>query len=225
MRILLIEDEVELASAIQSALEKRKMVVDYVSTLSMACYAMNEVMYKLVLLDRKLPDGDGLSIIPNLRSSSPGVAIIVLSAICDVTARVEGLDAGADDYLAKPFSMDELLARLRALDRRPAVLREPEACIGRLVFDFEAKEASVDGERLGLQRRELLVLQALIERRGKTVRRESLSTQVYGFDRDIASNALDSHVSNLRRKLDHADAGVEIHAMRGIGYLVRAKDA
>ncbi|MEW6340604.1 MAG: response regulator transcription factor [Paraburkholderia sp.] len=225
MRILLIEDEMELASAIQSALEKRRMAVDHVSTLSTARYAINEVTYKLALLDRKLPDGDGISIIPHLRASAPGVAIIVLSAMCDVTARVEGLDAGADDYLPKPFSMDELVARLRALDRRPAVLRDPQESIGRLVFDFEAKEALVNGERLALQRRELLVLQALIERRDKTVRRESLSTQVYGFERDIASNALDSHVSNLRRKLDHADAGVEIHTMRGIGYLIRAKDA
>jgi two-component system OmpR family response regulator len=224
MRILLIEDELELASAIQSALQRRKMAVDHVSTLSTARYAMDEVAYKLVLLDRKMPDGDGISIIPYLRSSAPGVAIIVLSAVGDVTARVEGLDAGADDYLAKPFSMDELMARMRALDRRPAVLREPQTSIGRLVFDFEAKEASVDGECFALQRRELLVLQTLIERPGKTVRRESLSTQAYGFERDIASNALDSHVSNLRRKLDHANAGVEIHTVRGIGYLVRAKN-
>ncbi|WP_144153264.1 response regulator transcription factor [Paraburkholderia sp. BCC1885] len=225
MRILLIEDEIELASAIQSALEKRKMAVDHVSTLGTARYAITDVPYKLVLLDRKLPDGDGISIIPHLRASAPGVAIIVLSAISDVTARVAGLDAGADDYLAKPFSMDELMARLRALDRRPALLREPQTAMGRMVFDFEAKEASVDGARLGLQRRELLVLQALLERRGKTVRRESLEAEVYGFERDIASNALDSHVSNLRRKLEQAEAGVEIHTMRGIGYLLREKDA
>lgn len=225
MRILLIEDETELASAIVSALEKRKMAVDHVPTLGMARYVVSEVTYKLVLLDRKLPDGDGISIIPHLRASTPGVAIIVLSAISDVGARVQGLEAGADDYLAKPFSMDELAARLRALERRPSALREPQIGIGRLVFDFDASEASVDGVRIGLQRRELRVLRVLVERRGKTVRREALVTEVYGFERDIASNALDSHVSNLRRKLDQAGAGVDIHAMRGIGYLMREKDA
>jgi two-component system, OmpR family, response regulator len=220
MRILLIEDELELASAIESALGKRNIVVDCVPSLSEARYAIRECQYKVVLLDRGLPDGDGLTAIPDLRALAPDIPVIVLTAAGEIAARCEGLNAGADDYLAKPFSMDELTARLRALARRAPVMQSHKVTLGVLEVDLASLAATVRGEQLDLRRRELLALQALVENVGKTVRREQLIARVYGLDEDIQSNALDAHISRLRSKLALCDAGVEIRPVRGIGYLL-----
>jgi two-component system, OmpR family, response regulator len=221
MRVLLIEDEIELAGAVRSALEHERFVVDHVDTIALAEAAAKQGSHDLVLLDRTLPDGDGLRLIPQLRADNPGVPVIVMSALGELSDRVSGLDEGADDYLSKPFALEELLARIRAVRRRPNGLAGEPILVGRLAFDTEYEEASVSGTRMDLPRRELRVLSALIRRRGRTVLRESLEKAVYGFDDDIQSNSLDSHVSRLRRKLADADAGVEIHAIRGVGYLLR----
>ena len=220
MRILLIEDELELALAIESALGKRNIAVDCVSSLSEARYAIRECQYKVVLLDRLLPDGDGLTAIPDLRAAAPGIPVIVLTAAGEIAARVEGLDAGADDYLAKPFSMDELTARLRALARRAPIMQTHKVTVGALEIDLVSLTAHVRGEPLGLRRRELLALQALVESAGKTVQRDQLIARVYGLGEDIQSNALDAHISRLRSKLTLHDAGIEIRPARGIGYLL-----
>lgn len=222
MRILLIEDEFEFANTLRGALEREQFIVDHADRLAMAREATRSFSYDLVLLDRTLPDGDGLSIIPVLRASNPGLPIIVLSAKGEVLDRVAGLDEGADDYLIKPFALDEMFARIRAIRRRPAELGEEEIRVGALVFDLTNEEATVRGIRLDLARRELLVLGSLVKRRGRTVQREALDQAVYGFDDDVQSNTLDSHVSRLRRKLFEAGAGIEIHAIRGVGYLLRA---
>lgn len=220
MRILLIEDELELASAIGSALGKRNIAVDCVSSLSEARYAIRECQYRVVLLDRLLPDGDGLTAIPDLRAAAPGIPVIVLTAAGEIAARVEGLDAGADDYLAKPFSMDELTARLRALARRAPIMQTHKVTVGALEIDLVSLSATVRGEPLGLRRRELLALQALVESAGKTVQRDQLIARVYGLGEDIQSNALDAHISRLRSKLALHDAGIVIRPIRGIGYLL-----
>ena len=136
--------------------------------------------------------------------------------------RVRGLDAGADDYLGKPFAVEELLARLRALLRRPAETRQELLQVARLRFDLAHREASVAGHRMELPRRELLALELLMRRGGRTVLREALERAVFGFDVEIQSNALDTHVSRLRRKLADTGAGVEICGIRGVGYLLRA---
>lgn len=222
MRILLIEDEFEFADTLRGALEREQFIVDHADRLAMAREATRSFSYDLVLLDRTLPDGDGLSIIPVLRASNPGLPIIVLSAKGEVLDRVAGLDEGADDYLIKPFALDEMFARIRAIRRRPAELGTEEIRVGALVFDLTNEEATVRGIRLDLARRELLVLGSLVKRRGRTVQREALEQAVYGFDDDVQSNTLDSHVSRLRRKLFEAGAGIEIHAIRGVGYLLRA---
>lgn len=221
MRILLVEDELQLAGTLRAALERERFVVDFADRLSTAREAAALAAFELVLLDRTLPDGDGLSLVPVLRASNPGLAIIVLSARGDVSDRVTGLDEGADDYLIKPFSLDELLARIRAVRRRPADLANDEVRAGSLIFDLTNEEATVAGMRLDLPRRELRVLAALIRRRGRTVLRETLEQSVFGFDDEVQSNTLDSHISRLRRKLADAGAGVEIHAIRGVGYLLR----
>ncbi|MET4088125.1 DNA-binding response OmpR family regulator [Bradyrhizobium sp. S3.5.5] len=221
MRILLVEDEAEMAGALASALKRYDMIVDHVPTLAEAEEAISADVHAAVLLDRQLPDGDGLALIPKLRARADGVPIIVLTARGELADRVAGLDSGADDYLAKPFAVEELLARLRAVLRRPAGVQPDIIRAGRLAFDFGHREASVDGAPLELPRRELLVLEALVRRMGRTVLRSALEEAVYSFDDEIQSNALDTHVSRLRRKLAEADAYVEIHGIRGVGYLLK----
>lgn len=221
MRVLLIEDELELAEALRGALQRERFVVDHADCLSVAREAALLAPFDLVLLDRTLPDGDGLSLVPALREKHPGLHIIVLSARGEVSDRIAGLDEGADDYLVKPFSLDEMFARIRAIKRRPVDLAAEEICAGCLVYNLANDDVAVGGVELELPRRELRVLAALIKRRGRTVLRETLEQAVYGFDDEVQSNALDSHVSRLRRKLADANAGIEIHAIRGVGYLLR----
>lgn len=222
VRILLVEDEIEFANTLLGALARELFVVDHADRLAMAREAVLSNSYDLVLLDRTLPDGDGLSLVPALRAENPGLPIIVLSARGEVLDRVAGLDEGADDYLIKPFALEELFARIRAVRRRPVDLGVEEIRVGALVFDMTNDEARVGEVRLVLARRELRVLATLVKRRGRTVLRESLEQAVYGFDDEVQSNTLDSHISRLRRKLTEADAGIEIHAIRGVGYLLRA---
>jgi DNA-binding response OmpR family regulator len=220
MRILLVEDELDLARALTSALERHSILVDHVSTLEMALEAVRSGVHSIMVLDRKLPDGDGLSIIPDVRRNQSGLPIIILSALGAPEHRIEGLETGADDYLAKPFVVDELVARIRALMRRPAMIADLGVTVGKLSFNLDDGTATIGGQALTLTRREVLALEVLVRRAGRTVARGALEEAVYGFDDEIASNTLDAHISRLRRKL--APAGVEIHSIRGIGYLLRA---
>lgn len=224
MRILLVEDEPEMARLIATAFARHGIVVDHAPNLAIAREAILGGVHDAVVLDRKLPDGDGLSLIPDLRrpgtpAAEGAVPVIVLSALGSLDQRLAGLDTGADDYLPKPFSVDELLARLRAVMRRPARLAPSVATLGPLAFNLDERSVTLDGAPLDLPRRELLALEALMRRAGRTVSRPALEEAVYGFDDEIASNSLDAHISRLRRKL--APAGIEIHAMRGLGYLLR----
>lgn len=220
MRILLVEDEMNMAAVLTAALSRHDIVVDHARTLEIAEEACRSGVHDAVLLDRKLPDGDGLTLIPLIRREQAGMPIIVLSALGSPEHRVAGLDDGADDYLAKPFSTDELLARLRAVMRRPALMGESAVNVGQLRFNLTERQAEVADKPLDLTRRELLALEILVRRSGRTVSRTAIEEAVYGYDDQIASNSLDAHISRLRRKLE--GAGVEIHAIRGLGYLLRA---
>jgi DNA-binding response OmpR family regulator len=222
VRILVVEDEAEMAFALSAALKKYDMTVDRAATLAEAGEVVATSVHDAILLDRRLPDGDGLDLISNIRARGIQVPVIVLTARGDLSDKVAGLNGGADDYLAKPFAIEELVARLRAVLRRPADLHSDILRLGALNFDVGHSEADVDGRPLDLPRRELLVLQALMRRMGRTVLRSSLEAAVYGFDDEVQSNALDTHVSRLRRKLAGANAGVEIHGIRGVGYLLRS---
>lgn len=221
MRLLLVEDEPQMAEAISTALHQYDIIVDIAPTLDFARHAVRENVHDIIILDRQLPDGDGIELIAFLRNLKITIPVIVLTALGSIADRVTGLDGGADDYLAKPFAVEELLARIRALMRRPAHVAPMIARIGRLEFSLENREARINGQVIDLPRRELLVLETLIRRQGRTVLRSALEEAVYAFDDEIQSNALDSHVSRLRKKLADNDAGVEIHGIRGVGYLLR----
>lgn len=221
MRLLLVEDEPELASALTAALERHDAIIDHVSTLALGMVAVDDQVHDVVLLDRQLPDGDGIELLHYLRKRAISVPVIVLTARGSLNDRVDGLDHGADDYVAKPFAVEELLARIRAVLRRPAHKPAAQIRIGQLIFDLDAREARVGDDKLDLRRRELLALEALVRRQGRTVLRSTLEEAVYSYDDEIASNALDSHVSRLRKKLAESESGVEIHGIRGVGYLLR----
>lgn len=221
MRILLVEDDLSLAQALQGALGRHGLIVDIVHTLANAGCALKLSVHDLLVLDRGLPDGDGVAFIATARRLSPALPIILLTARGEVAERVDGLNGGADDYIVKPVAVDELLARIRAIARRPTAVALPSATIGALTFDFTARDAIVDGQPLPLPRRQLLILETLVYRQGRTVQRESLHDAVYGLGDEIQSNALDAHVSKLRRALKEAEAGVEIAVIRGVGYLLK----
>ena len=224
MRILLVEDEPQLAAATASRLTREGFVVDQIGTLGDAIEAVMTTQYRLVLLDRRLLDGDGLSLLPVLRTRAAAPPVIVLTALDDIPDRVAGLDAGADDYLIKPFAFDELLARMRVLLRRDGhAAPMPQVTVGRLVYDLSARQPSVNGRSLALPRRELAILDVLMRRAGRVVMREHLESQVYGFDDDIRSNALEAHVSRLRKHLTDVNAGVVVDGIRGVGYMLRAE--
>ena len=221
MRILLVEDEPEMVSALRAALRRHDMVVDHAGSLLEAEDFVAVDGYDAILLDRQLPDGDGLTLVPKLRAARNTTPVLMLTARGDTADKVDGLDMGADDYLAKPFAFEELLARLRALLRRPAAIETQTIRAGHLSLAVGHREASIRGAPLALPRRELLVLEALMRRTGRMVQREALMEAVFGLDDQIQSNALDTHVSRLRRKLTEADSGVVINGIRGVGYLLR----
>ena len=221
MRLLLIEDERELANALAAALGRHGIVIDHAVYLADAFELTLQNTYDAILLDRRLPDGEGLTFIPKLRRAGVDTPVIVLTARNEPMERVEGLDLGADDYLGKPFLIEELMARVRALLRRPPALEEQTIRVGRLHIDPLHLHVMAGAVPLDLPRRELLVLQALARRKGKTVLRSTLEEAVYNYEEEIQSNALDAHISRLRKRLADAGAGVMIHNIRGVGYLLR----
>jgi len=221
MRLLLVEDEPDMAALLRTALEKHDFVTDCAPSIEIAIEAIETVAHDLVILDRQLGDGDGASLIAYLRKRRPNVPIVILSARGSANDRVEGLNLGADDYLPKPFEISELVARLRAVLRRPSQVTSKPLSIGNLSFDLNQGEVFINGERLELPRREYLVLESLMRRAGRTVRRGVLEEEVYGSDDEIASNSLEAHISRLRRKLTAAGASVTIHPVRGVGYLLK----
>lgn len=221
MRVLLVEDEPEMAAAIRTVLERDGYVVDQVTSLAELREVVSLTQAEVVLLDRTLPDGDGIVAITDLRREVRGAPVIVITARAHVSDRVAGLDAGADDYLPKPFAMEEMLARIRAVRRRPNAIPQQLVELGGLVYDMNNDEALVRGQRLDLPRRELRVLATLMRRRGRTVLRRTLEEAVYGLDDEVQPNALDPHISRLRKRLVEVEAQVEIHTIRGVGYLLR----
>lgn len=225
MHVLLVEDNPSLLELVRSHLKKIGHTVDRVQTLSDALMLASDGDHDMVLLDLGLPDGDGLSVLRELRRKGNLVPVIVLSARGTLDDRISSLDAGADDYMIKPFNLDELVARIRAIERRGTSRREQRLACGNLVFDERSHQAAVDGVHLNLRRREAALLIVLMRRAGELVHRDQLISSLYAFDEEIGSNALDVHVHHLRRRLAEAKASVTIETVRGLGYALRGHNA
>ena len=179
--------------------------------------------YDVAILDLGLPDGDGIEVLSTARRSGLVIPFLLLTARDTVDDRVLGLNAGADDYLTKPFAMDELVARTKALLRRPGLALGVILEAGNIQFDSVGREVLVAGKPLSLPRKELDVLEHLMRRAGRVVPKTVLEDKLYGAGDELESNAIPVHVSHLRRKLIAAGASLEIHTIRGVGYLLEEK--
>jgi DNA-binding response OmpR family regulator len=217
MRLLLIEDDAPLARGISAALAQNGHEVDVAPTFTRARGLARTGGYGMAILDLGLPDGDGIDLLLDVRRAGLAFPILILSARDRLEDRVRGLDAGADDYLVKPFSLRELEARLRALSRRGET-QPPAFRLGRLSLDPGDGQAWVGGERLDLTPRELAILEALLARANRIVAKQALFDAVFPAHTDAAPNALEVQVSRLRHKLRRS--GVAIRSVRGLGYRI-----
>ena len=224
MRILVVEDDVGIADGLQANLQQRGYAVDRCDTLAHAWAALQAEPFDAVLLDLGLPDGDGGTLLQRLRQASaapgglpaPDTPVLIMTARDEVQQRIAGLDLGADDYLVKPFDVDELEARLRALLRRAAGRASSAIRHGALEVDPAARTVLRDGVPVDLSPREFAVLLVLLESRGRVQSRQQLEARLYNWQDAIESNAVEVHVHHLRRKLGSA----LIHTMRGVGYFI-----
>lgn len=223
-RLLVIEDNDRLAALIAESLGPRGYACDIAHSLADAEAALAVACFDAIILDLGLPDGDGLDWLRARKHAGEPPAII-LTARDALEDRVKGLDAGADDYLAKPFSVDELAARLRALLRRPGRRVDPLLKVGGLSYDVAARIAAAGDRPIDLARREADLLELLMRRAGQVVRRQSIEDALYSFDEPVTPNAIEAIVSRLRRKLDEAGLTGQLHTVRGVGYLLREGDS
>jgi two-component system OmpR family response regulator len=214
VRILLVEDDTALASAVCSYLEAKAFVVDVAPGLAEARAALSAVQYAAVLLDLHLGDGDGLSLLPTVRALRDRPIVIVLTARDQVTDRIRGLDAGADDYLIKPYDPAELLARLRAVERRRSSSSSPVLLLGTLEIDLGRDMVRKDGMPVTLTQKEWALLRVMATRPDRIHTRENLADALYGFGDEADSNTLEVFISRLRRKLGRN----HIQTLRGLGY-------
>jgi two-component system response regulator QseB len=218
MRLLLVEDDSMIGAAAQQGLRHEGHTVDWVRDGLAAEAAVAGGVYDLVLLDLGLPKKDGLSILRGWRAKGSAVPVLIITARDAVSDRVAGLDAGADDYLVKPFDLDELSARVRAVLRRRTGRNEAVVRVGALEIDTAARRVRLKGEEVTLSAREYALLEALADRPGAYLSRAQLEERLYGWDEEIASNAVEVHIHGLRKKLD-PDL---IRNVRGLGYTLAA---
>ena len=220
MRLLVIEDEVRIAEILRQSLGKVGFAVDAVASCADAWAALGVGAYDAIILDLGLPDGDGLTLLGNVRSGGNQTPTLVLTARDAIEDRVSGLDAGADDYLVKPFAMSELIARTKALLRRPGGALGTTLKAGNVEFDTIGRDVTIGSAPLLLPRRESAILEHLMRRLGRLVPKVVLEEKLYGIDDELESNAIPVHIHHLRRKLVDAGADAEIHTVRGLGYLL-----
>lgn len=224
MRIAIIEDNESVARGIAYRLADRGHASDIVQDGLQADEFLRGDGNEIIILDIDLPGLDGVSVLRNLRRRGDMRPVLLLTAKADTRDRVEGLDAGADDYLVKPFEMDELEARIRALSRRKGTEVRNEFRIGTLVFDLTDRSVTGKGDALDIPRRELAVLEILMRDAGKVVAKEKVLEHLYGMGSDVDASAVEVHVSRLRKRL--RGFGVEISTLRGLGYrLTRTGEA
>ncbi len=217
MRLLLVEDDSMIGKSLQQGLKQDGYAVDWVRDGQAAKLALQDAEYALMLLDLGLPRVSGRELLAELRRQKNPIPVLIITARDSVTDRVEGLDAGADDYLVKPFSFEELAARIRALLRRPGGAAEPIIGHGALAVQPATHEVLLHGKPVHLSGREYALLEALLRRPGMPLSRAQLEQSVYGWDDEVGSNAVEVHIHSLRRKL-----GPDwIENVRGVGYRIR----
>ena len=220
MRILLIEDNLELARLLTESLAARGISADVVGTAADARIAIANIRYAALVLDLGLPDDDGMTVLKELRRAIDPTPVLVLTARGSVDDRVAGLRNGADDYLVKPFAIEELIERINALLRRPGQLLGSSLNLANLTFDTEGRQVFVDGKAYAFSSRELSVLELLLRRQGRVVPKKNVEDQIFGMSSDVASNAVEVYVSRLRKQLVLSRARLQIHTIRGVGYLI-----
>jgi two-component system, OmpR family, response regulator QseB len=221
VRILVVEDDPILLDGLSVGLSLHRMAVDGVSSCQDACAAVATTTYSAIVLDIMLPDGSGFDVLRYMRQRNDATPVLLLTARDAVGDRVAGLDQGADDYLGKPFDLDEVAARLRALDRRAAGRTSLKLVFRTLVLDPVTSEVTLNGEPVVLSRREFAILLALMRRPGVVCSRSQLEESLYGWQEDVGSNAVEVHIHNLRTKIGRQF----IQTLRGFGYRMRSEAA
>jgi two-component system response regulator QseB len=218
MRLLLVEDDTMIGEAVRQGLRKQGLTVDWVQDGALAKAALTTETFDMVLLDLGLPKLDGLQVLRWLRGSGHKTPVLILTARDSVDDRIKGLDAGADDYIVKPFDFDELAARVRAVLRRQSGRAENIIEHLGIALDPASHQVTRDGKPVNLSHREFALLEALLERPGQVLSRTQLEERLYGWGEEVESNAVEVHIHNLRKKL-----GAEyIQNVRGVGYRVRS---
>jgi DNA-binding response OmpR family regulator len=223
MKILIIEDEQRLARLLKQGLEEQGFAVDLAHDGAEGQYQAEQYPYDAVVLDLMLPEVDGLAILKNLRGQGNDVPVLIVTARGDVEDRIRGLNLGADDYLAKPFDLEELIARLRALIRRSRGQSSPLIAVGDLVIDSNARTVSRAGQGISLSSREYNLLHYLALNSGRVVSRTELIEHVYATDYEWDSNVIEVYISYLRSKIDKGFSSPLIHTVRGAGYILKAE--
>lgn len=216
MRLLLAEDDTLLGDGIRTGLSQEGYTVDWVQDGLAADVALKTESYELMVLDLGLPKMTGIDVLKKLRVRKDDLPVLILTARDTVDDRVEGLDAGADDYLIKPFDLDELTARLRALIRRHGGRASSEIIHQNIVLDPASHAVSLDGQPVELSPREFALLHMLLEKKGKVLSRARLEESMYSWENDIGSNAIEVHIHHLRKKLGQK----LIRTIRGVGYII-----
>ena len=219
MRLLLVEDNERFAALLKQGLAGSGFEVDVLPTAEEARTALDTARWDIVILDRGLPDADGLTVLTDMRTRGDATPVLILTAHGSLKDRVTGLQTGADDYLVKPFALEELVARLQALLRRPGNLLGLALRLGNLTLDTVARQVLVDERPIAFSAREVAVLEHLLRRSGRVVAKTQLETSLYGPS-EVGSNAVEVHVHRLRRHLAETGASVQVHTVRGVGYLI-----
>ncbi len=216
MRLLLVEDDLMLGKAIKNALESEYNVVDWVMDFTSCDAALKTTTFEAILLDINLPDKSGLEILKNLRFKKNSTPVLIITARDSVSQKVEGLDLGADDYLAKPFDLDELFARIRSVVRRGKGVATPLLTHSNIELNSIAHTVTQNGNRVELSPKEFAILKLLLENLGKVISRNHLENLLYSWDDSVESNAIEVHIHHLRKKLGSS----LVKTIRGAGYVV-----
>jgi len=223
MKVLVVEDNEPLRKAITQRLRESGFAVDETGDGPEGLWLATENKYTVAILDLMLPGIDGLDLLKKLRKTNDETSVLIITARDQVGDRVAGLDAGADDYLVKPFALEELLARVRALTRRTHSVKNPILKVGDLEIDTRRRSASRGGREIELTAREYSLLELLALRSGEVVSRAEIWEQLYDFNQDPESNVVDVFVAYLRRKIESEDKPKLIHTRRGMGYILEER--